>query len=256
MCILDFSLKNCYIVFMRYHRFFVAPQMLLGRIAKIEDPEIVKQISKVLRLQLGEEIILLDGDGFEYVVRLLKIGAHEVQGEILKRHINQNEPLLKITLFQALIKKDNFEWALQKCTEVGVNSFVPLKCERTEKENINAERLKRILRETAEQSARAVVPQLQEAQDFSRALRRAVLLQAPSIILHPQGEPIKDFYKNKDLFEVNIFVGPEGGFTDVELDVARELRAEGKEVHIVSLGSRILRAETAGLVATAVLLSR
>ncbi len=241
---------------MRYHRFFVAPQMLLGRIARIEDPEIVKQISKVLRLQIGEEIILLDGDGFEYVVRLLKIGAHEVQGEILKRHINPNEPLLKINLFQALIKKDNFEWVLQKCTEVGVTSFVPLKCERTEKENINVERFKKILREAAEQSGRALVPQLQETQDFSRALRRAVLLQAPNIILHPTGELIKDFCKHKDLFEVNIFVGPEGGFTDVELDAVRELRAGGRDVQIISLGSRILRAETAGLVAAAYLLNR
>ena len=210
---------------MRYHRFFVAPQMLLGRMAKIEDPEIVKQISKVLRLQIGEEIILLDGDGFEYVVRLLKINSKEVQGEILKRHTNPNEPLLKITLFQALIKKDNFEWALQKCTEVGVSSFVPLKCERIEKENINVERLKKILREASEQSGRALVPQLQDVQDFDRGLRRATLLRAPNIVLHPTGEPIKDFYKNKDLFDVNIFVGPEGGFTDSEIDICRELRA-------------------------------
>ncbi len=241
---------------MRYHRFFVAPQMLLGRFAKIDDLEIIKQISKVLRLQINDEVILLDGDGFEYVVRLLKISPKEVQGEILKRHINPNEPLLKIALFQSLIKKDNFEWALQKCTEVGVKSFVPIRCERTEKENINILRANKILREAAEQSGRAIVPKLEEAQDFARALRRAALLRAPNIILHPQGELIKDFYKHKDFLEVNIFVGPEGGFTDAEIDLVLELRAEGKDVHVISLGSRILRAETAGLVAASFLLNR
>jgi len=151
-----------YIVDMKLHHFFIAPQMFSGRFANINDVEIAKQISKVLRLKIGEEVILLDGDGFEYVTRLTKISVKEIQAEILKRHINGNEAMLKIALFQSLIKKDNFEWVLQKCTEVGVTAFTPIHAERGEKQNLNIPRMQKILRESAEQSERAIVPQLAE----------------------------------------------------------------------------------------------
>lgn len=243
-------------MFMKLHRFFIAPQMFSGRIANIDDAEIVKQISKVLRLHPGEEIILLDGDGFEYITRLIKVGAREAQAEILKRQINGNEPLLKIALYQSIIKKDNFEWVLQKCTEVGVSSYVPIRSERSEKQNLNIPRMQKILREAAEQSERAMVPPLSEPQEFLKALQRAALTGVPTLVLHPGGDPIKNYAKNKDLFELNMFVGPEGGFSDAEIDAARELRANGRQIDVVSLGPRILRAETAGLVAAALMLNR
>ena len=241
---------------MKLHRFFIAPQMFSGRFAIINDAEIAKQISKVLRLQPGDEIMLLDGDGFEYITRIVKVGSKEVQAEILKRHVNGNEPLLKIALYQSIIKKDNFEWVLQKCTEVGASSYVPIRSERSEKQNLNAPRMQKILREAAEQSERAIVPPLQEPQEFLKALQRSALTGVPTVVLHPQGDPIKGYAKNRDLFELNMFVGPEGGFSDAEIDAARELRANGGQVDVLSLGPRVLRAETAGLVAAALMLNR
>jgi len=89
-----------------------------------------------------------------------------------------------------------------------------------------------------------------------KALQRSVLTGVPTVVLHPGGDPIKSYAQNKDLFELNIFVGPEGGFSDAEIDAARELRANGGQVDVLSLGPRVLRAETAGLVAAALLLDR
>ncbi len=241
---------------MKLHRFFVPAKSLFGRIIKIEDSEIAKLISKILRLKPDEHFMLLDGDGFEYVARLIKANSKEVHAEILKRQMNMHEPELKIALYQSLIKKDNFEWALQKSTEVGVSAFIPIISERVEKKDFNDERAKKIIKEAAEQSERGIIPELFEAQDFKKVLQRVCQMEAPTIILHPTGEPIKNYGKNKNLFALNIFVGPEGGFSDAEIDFARDIKKNGCDIEIINLGSRILRSETAGVVAAGIMLNR
>ena len=241
---------------MRYNRFFVPAGVLLGRVAKIIDPAVCKQISKVLRLREGEEIILLDGDGFEYVSRLTKITPREIQAEILNRRANKNEPELKITVYQALPKKDKFEWILQKCTEVGVAGFVPVLAERSEKMGFNAERARIIVREAAEQSERGILPEIGETQEFDAALRRVCRGDVATILLDSGGDPIKNFLPGQKLYALNIFVGPEGGWSEGELDRAREMMGAGCPLYIINIGSTVLRTETAGVVAAAILLNR
>lgn len=241
---------------MKVHHFFVAPQSLHGRNIAINDPLIVKQIAKVLHLAPGEEVMLLDGDGFEYVTRLVSVSAKTVSGEILKRQQNITEPNLKITLHQALLKKDNIEWAFQKCTEVGVHAFNPVMTARSEKQSFKTDRAIKIIREAAEQSGRGIIPELAVPQLFEAALRRATRSDVPIAVLHSEGEPIGSYYDGKQLFAAHLFVGPEGGWSDEELEFVRNMGKEGRHVTLVSLGTRTLRAETAGVVAAGILLAR
>ncbi len=241
---------------MKLHHFFVTPQSIQGRTARIDDANACKQIARVLRLKVGDEILLLDGDGFEYTCALTTVGAKGVVGEIIHRQQNATESALKITLYQANLKKDNFEWAVQKCTEVGVAAFVPIQTERSEKLQLNVERAEKIITEAAEQSGRGIVPTLAEPQPLADALRRVCRADVPNFILHSEGDPIKNVARGTALYAANIFVGPEGGWSDAELDTFRQLEKDGYPLQLVSMGPRTLRAETAGLVAAGILLTR
>ena len=238
------------------HHFFIPPQDIQGRIAKISDLETIKQISRVLRLVSGEEILLLDGDGLEYVSRIIKVNSRECSDEILKRQMNMNEPELKIAIFQALIKKDNMELVVQKGTEVGASVFVPVLAERSEKKGFNPERAQKILKEASEQSHRGIIPSLSEPQDFLHILKAVATSDIPTMFLHTEGEPIKNFSSNKHLYALNIFVGPEGGWSEAELEAVRLAIRSGAPIEMVNLGSRVLRAETAGLLAAGIMLNR
>lgn len=240
---------------MKRHRFFIDPRIIQGRYARIEDGSVCAHIARVLRLKPGEEIVLLDGLGFEYSARLTRVSIHEISAEILHRQMNKNEAELKVTLYQALIKKDKFEWVLQKCTEVGVVNFVPVRAARSEKTGLNEARAAKVLKEAAEQSERAIIPELEEVRTFEAALKRAVTPDAPTIVLDVNGEPIARAATAHSRFTLNIFVGPEGGWDETELEAVRKLAREGYPIEIVGLGPRVLRAETAGLVAAGIVLN-
>lgn len=241
---------------MKLHRFFVPPQALQGRFARLEDKALCAQIAKVLRLREGQDVILLDGLGFEYTARLMSISVRGVSAEILHRQMNKNEAELKVTLYQSLIKKDKFEWVLQKCTEVGVAGFVPIRAARSEKTGLNEERAKKVLKEAAEQSERAMIPELAEIKTFTEALRKVATPDTPTILLDVSGEPIANVKTARARFALNMFVGPEGGWDEAEIEEARRVMREGYPLEIVNLGPRVLRTETAGLVAAGIVLNR
>ena len=241
---------------MKLHHFFVSPQSLRGRVARIDDGGVAKQIAKVLRLKAGDEILLLDGDGFEYTTKIVSVSAKSVIGEIIHRQTNATEPELKITLYQALLKKENTEWAFQKCTEVGVATFVPIQTDRSEKLQLHIERAQKIIKEAAEQSGRGIIPKLEEPQSLADVLKRVCRADVPNFILHSEGDMMKNVARGKELFAVNMFVGPEGGWSDAELEEFRRREKDGYPIQLVSLGARTLRAETAGVVAAGILLTR
>ena len=215
----------------------------------LDDPETIDQIKKVLRLKTGDEVLFLDGSGKEYRTAIKEIGNSVIKGEVIESLQNQNEPELKITLYQALCKKDKFEWILQKGTEVGISEFVPVITERTEKLGLNRERADKILKEAAEQSERGIIPKLLETQNFEDMIKNAVW---EKIILDKSGEKISSRLSSVvgRKSNVNLFVGPEGGWTEQELKISKESGAK-----IISLGPRVLRAETAGIIAAAILLN-
>src|SRR5437764_2403822 len=119
-------------------------------------------------------VVLFDGSGTEYPVRLAEFGGEQVRGEVIQRSVGVCEPAHAVDLYLGLLNKpDKFEWALQKCTELGAASFTPVFCERSvasAPEQGRRERWQRIIREAAEQSGRSVLPRLHATLDFWAAL--------------------------------------------------------------------------------------
>jgi 16S rRNA (uracil1498-N3)-methyltransferase len=212
----------------------------------------------VLRQGPGAEIIVLNGKGEEYLVRIIEITPDTVSGEILKQAERQTEPKVKICLVQSLPKADKFEFIIQKNTELGVSSFQPVISERStirldaEQSHKKAERWQKIIREAAEQSGRQIIPRLEPVQKWNHFLREN---RPPGLLLIPwEGEREKSIKQvlddQKTVPEmVSALVGPEGGFSQAEVEQAIKVGAIP-----VTLGPRILRTETAGLVVASVIL--
>jgi 16S rRNA (uracil1498-N3)-methyltransferase len=234
------------------HRFFI-PKEWRGEDKVSIKGEQARQICHVLRLKPQDHITVLDNTGVEYEVEVEILSGELVQGKVIRKGFCPNEPKIKITLFQALLKIDKFEFVLQKGVELGVSTFVPFLSERcvVKKPAENrVDRWRKIVQEAAEQSKRALVPALHPVVSFEEACQ---LAGNPSLLLW-EGEKIiglSKFLKNtpQNSPTINIFVGPEGGFPTSEVKYARS-----RGIVPVSLGCRILRAETAGLVAISAIL--
>jgi 16S rRNA (uracil1498-N3)-methyltransferase len=247
------------------HRFFV-PRGLLGGPRVALTGEQAHQISRVLRLKIGDRVVLLDGAGHEYRVRLDDVRSSAVTGDVDDVRASRPEPRLQVTLYQALVLRDRFETVMQKGTEVGVSRFVPVWCERSavpRGDQIDAKRLerwRRIVTEAAEQCERGRVPEILPPVRFTEALEQAAggpallalereterSLQAGLRAALDQRLTDND---GKSTASLGLLVGPEGGFSSTEVAAAREAG-----VITVSLGPRILRTETAGPVLAALAL--
>jgi 16S rRNA (uracil1498-N3)-methyltransferase len=245
------------------HRFFVPPAWVTDNEVTISGPQ-AHQIARVLRMHPGDGLIVLDNSGWEIEVRLLAVDRTLVRGEVLHRRLADREPKTKITLYQGALKSNRFEFALQKGTEVGVVQFVPVIADRCVVSVLEAAERKRprwewIVQEAAEQCRRGRKPVLRPAILFPQACEEARQSGGLGLILWEQEEAIglsrvlskapPGYDGHWPPFSVNLFVGPEGGFTPDEVGIARRYGMVP-----VSLGPRILRAETAGLVAASAIL--
>jgi 16S rRNA (uracil1498-N3)-methyltransferase len=233
------------------HRFFIPPAWLNPPTVTFHG-ETARQIQTVLRMRPGDEIIVLDNSGLEWQVRLTELRKNEVQGQIVSQQPAQAEPNLSLTLYQGTLKADKFEWVLQKGTELGVNCFVPTLCQRSVVSKANDRagkrvRWERIIQEAAEQSRRGKLPRLEPAMTLETAIGKASQVTQPkSLLIMPweeaAGVTLKRVLTEAGSQNIGIFVGPEGGFTPAEASLAREAG-----VRLITLGPRILRAETAAL---------
>lgn len=248
---------------MHLHRFFVPPEWFQGERVEVTGP-LSHQIRNVLRLKPGDQVILLDNSGWEYQVELSKASREQVTGHIVQKSLAASEPRTKITLYQSLLKGRAFDSVLEKCTEVGVVVFVPVvsaRCIISSLEDIGEkklERWRRIVLEAAEQSRRGRLPILRPALLLRQAWQEA---SRGGLTIVPWEEAIKmPAQGNNSLrsvlrdaqptpFSVNLFIGPEGGFTPQEIEQGERYGAIP-----VTLGPRIVRAETAGVVAAAAIL--
>ena len=227
---------------MKIHR-FIGEFNLSGTHTEITDPKIIKQIKDVLRIKKGDKITLSDGKGKEVEMLIELLSKKSISGSIKKIKKSANIITLndtrKINLYLAILKKENFELAVQKAVEIGVSSITPVITERTIKTGLNIDRLNKIIREASEQSGRSTVPTLSPILKFQEALEDA---NGEKIIFHLTTEEYK---VNKNAKEVSIFIGPEGGFTEKEIAWANYANFK-----IASLGPLTLRGETAAIVAT------
>jgi 16S rRNA (uracil1498-N3)-methyltransferase len=253
------------------YRFFINAAALHGREVTVEDDDFAHQVSNVLRLRTGDRLLLLDNSGWQYVVELVAIEHGRVKGVVEHKELAHGEPRTKVTLYTALMRPERFEWALQKGTELGVSSFVPVICERSTIADANdlserkIERWERIVREAAEQSCRGKLPRIASALFFPVACDQAAKRGAALLLWEGSDAiPFRQALRassaeasaqtilgdiGRHPFSVALFSGPEGGFTSNEVETARNYG-----IIPVRLGPRILRAETAPLAATAALL--
>jgi 16S rRNA (uracil1498-N3)-methyltransferase len=238
------------------HRFFVSPQAIRDNRVVMRGT-VVHQIRDVLRMKPGDAFVLLDNSGYAYHAEIVTIDREALRGRVIEKWKLETEPRARLTLYQGLLKGQKFEWVLQKGTEIGIAAFVPVlaaRCIVGSVEEVSAARLERwqkIVVEAAEQAGRAVLPPIGTAMLFAHACEYAArggLSLIPYEGEHSRGlrEGLANIPKSK---EINLFIGPEGGFTEEEIALARE-----HNILPVSLGPRILRAETAGLAAASAIL--
>lgn len=233
----------------RLPRFFITPEQVSGAVISVADED-VRHIAAVLRMRTGDQLLLCDGQGTEYRARITEIGKNVVKSEVVeKRTWVRSGP--DITLGQGIAKADKMDWIAQKATELGVTSFVPLETERTVVKVKDVEkrigRWQKICREAAMQSHRTDVPRVGAIRSLNDFLRDQVC--APETLLLLPWEDAKGPLKvilrsHREVKRVVVLIGPEGGFSRKEADLAIS-----RGFHAVSLGPNILRTETAAIAA-------
>ena len=222
------------------------------------DAEDTRHLARVLRLGVGDTVQAVeDGGGHEFSVRLVEVGPHGAAGVVVDRAERRTESPLEIALVQALVKGDKLEAIIRMATELGVRRVAPVVTERTiarvapAREAHRVERWRRVAREAAKQSGRAVVPDVGPP----RPLAEWVASRAESDVLlclwEAATEGLGAVLPAGGVRRIQVVVGPEGGLGEAEVD---GLRAAG--ALIAGLGPRILRAETAGPAVVALLQSR
>jgi 16S rRNA (uracil1498-N3)-methyltransferase len=236
------------------HKFFTPKENFMDSEAKILGDD-VKHLYKVLRLNEGDKVVLNNCAGEEFLSVIKSITKQEVILEIREKLLINNESRVKIYLFQGLPKAQKMDLIVQKGTELGITEFIPIITDRVDiklkGDFKKLDRLNRIALEAAKQSKRTIVPKVVEPINFEETLEK---VKAMDLVVVPyenaEGFGVKTLFKtlgNKadNIEKVGIIIGPEGGFETFEIDKLKDNGA-----YIVTLGSRILRTETAGFVAT------
>ena len=234
---------------MRLHRFYIN-QPLGEEIVRVENLGIIHQLISVFRYTIGDEVILFSGNGYDYRYTILSSSKKEISFKLQ----DKNRSILvekNVTLYMALVKKDTFEHIVRNCTELGVAQFVPIIAERSEKKNLNFERLQIIATEASEQCGRGDVPIIspiittEEAVDDISDNKHTVV--ASLFGEKVSSETIKNTLKNKD---ISVFVGPEGGWSEKE-----EKLFEDKGFTKIKLTETVLKADTgAGTIVSVIML--
>lgn len=230
---------------MKIHNFFVTEKLAGKSEVEIFDADLLLQWQKVLRFQLGEQVRLFDNSGQEFLCEIISLAKKSARLKVLSSRSNVNGQLSDVSLCFSLIKKDRMEWLLEKCTEIGVSHFQPVISGRSEKKGFNLGRAQKIIKEACEQSGRAVLPTVSEPVLLREALKSVSQL---AFAFDSSGSSFSSTC-NLKLSTCNLFVGPEGGFTPAEIEM---FKSAG--VKICSLGSAILRAETAAMAVASLLL--
>ena len=237
------------------HTFYVPPPQILTHTATITDSE-QHHLRNVLRLTPGATIRIIDGQGNIYIAELLDTGTNHgsSDAQILSHEFHARVPP-SLTLFQGLPKNDKMELILQKTTEIGITQIVPIHSEHAlQKPSQNRyERWHRVVISATKQCQRAWLPELCDPQTFTASLTqlekfsRSLILN-PQIEQAPQAQHIKTVLREiSQPASIALFVGPEGGFSKQEITAAIESGCTP-----VTLGTNILRTETAAIVAVAI----
>lgn len=228
---------------MKLHRFIYTDieNQNVGNVFPVLDLELIHQLKNVFRMKEGDRIIICDGNYRDYVCIIESAEKKEIS--VLIEEIKETKKEEReIYTFVSLIKPAKFDDMLPHLVEVGATKIIPILTERTQKRNLKTERLKEIIKEATEQSGRGKTPELFEIMEFDASLKYAQDKNLEIFIFHTTKDTVS---KSENRGDCALFVGPEGGFTEREIQTAKEMGAQN-----IFLGENILRAETAGVVAT------
>ena len=231
---------------MRLSRFFIDAPLSLGQ---HELPEAqAHYIGRVLRHAAGDAVQLFDGSGQEYLGELIEVGKKAVRVELREQLAGQAESPLRIHLGQGLSRGERMDWAIQKATELGVSEITPIVSERCEvrlKDERADKRLahwRQVAISACEQCGRSVLPVIHAP--ITLAEWQAHVQAELKLVLHPVAAPLESHTRPHSLA---FLIGPEGGLSETEVE-----QAKAAGFHAARLGPRVLRTETAPVVALAV----
>lgn len=239
-----------------YH-FFVTPQQVKENEISIEGTD-VNHIKNVLRMKMGEQLEVSDGNNKKYLCEIVSLSAEEVRVSIIEEIEKHTELPSKIYLFQGLPKSDKMELIVQKAVELGVYEIIPVATKRAvvklddKKASKKVERWNSIAEGGAKQSGRTIVPKVKDVMSYKEAIGYATDLDV-MLIPYELADGMKETRAIISSIQpgqsIGIFIGPEGGFDTAEVDYAVENGAKA-----ITLGKRILRTETAGLTTLSILM--
>jgi 16S rRNA (uracil1498-N3)-methyltransferase len=224
-------------------RIFLFDADLNSRFITIKEDK-ARYLLSVVRCGIGDRLIISDNMGNSYSSQIIKTGKREVTLEILEKQLTDSESPLNIKLLQGVLKGEKMDLVIQKATELGVTEIIPVITERSQiRETRKLLRWQKIAEEASRQSGRNLIPIVHEAADFEKFFGSS-FFPANGIIFWEQGgenlsATVERFRGQKD---INVFIGPEGGFSGKEVRTASE-----KGFFRSTLGSRTLRAETAAI---------
>lgn len=236
------------------HRFFVDPEELQGEQVVFSAAH-ARQVVRVLRLKAGQRCVVLDNRGSEMVVELTQVEADRCAADIMEK-ATVEEPKTKLVMLLSLTQREKFEWMLQKCTEVGAATFLPVISSRSlvqhpEEAEGKYERWRSIIREAAEQSGRGLLPELLPPAHLVKAAGDAAKRYQRCMVPW-EGEKVRTLkaeLAGKAAGSAAVLIGPEGGFSEDEVQQVVKIGFTP-----VTLGRHILRMETAAVVAAALVL--
>ncbi|KPL00654.1 MAG: hypothetical protein AMJ91_03920 [candidate division Zixibacteria bacterium SM23_73_3] len=239
--------------------FYVNPENVGKDSLKIMGEE-AKHILTVLRHGSGDVIDVVDGCGTKYKVRIEEISRDFLEGKILSRAEKENEPNCHLTLAQAVCRKERMDFLIEKATEIGVFSIIPIQTERSlikvggiSSQKKKTDRWKRLAIASMKQSLRTVLLEIQDIIEFEQLLSKIKNFDLCLIAsLTEDSKSIKECEQLKrGVKNILLMVGPEAGFTEEELS-----KAKAQGAIPISLGSRRLRTETAGVLFSSLVLHR
>ena len=234
------------------HRFYHSNPLDLNQII-ILDEFSSHHALRVMRVKVGDFLILFNGDGFEYRGRISDINKKTINVEILSKEKNNNESPIIINLFQSISSNEKMDMVIQKATELGVSSIQPiftsrstvkLSLDRTKKRLIH---WRQVAISACEQSGRSKIPTIKSPIEFDQ-ISEGIKTNSLNLLLHPDNLEESSNLPNEYSGDINIFIGPEGGFSQDEALLLKKQNCIN-----IQLGPRILRTETAPLAIIAIL---
>jgi 16S rRNA (uracil1498-N3)-methyltransferase len=252
-CLLPHAAIFCTQMTEDLRRFFIDPAALADERVTITG-DLAHRLAKVLRYRVGDSLVLTAGGDTEYIARLDSVSSKSITATITGERPAPAEASVEVIVYQSNIRANRFDLVIEKGTEIGVARFVPIIAARTqlqeEASKARAERWQRLITEAAEQCGRGHLPTISETLPFEQAIH-----SAPGLKLMPYESErdlrLSDYLRSVKTppSAVSIFIGPEGGWEENEVALAGECGAT-----LVTLGRRVMRAETAAVVAAGIVL--